>query len=496
MPSAASDHAALSLNAIHLIAFRNESVRLSTSAIPRKIHAVAAPDLVLSLSGTHDRAEIPAKVMAQSHIANHLVQYLRMNAAQLGLDYVSGIVHDNEDSKPKLVIRSGRTSSLQLQRLPTCATLIQIELAYIWQTSSQKTKLNVGPLTDPFSQILSLPYQTLLGTVVERFVISDLVKRYPFIFGPWHRQLDIEASFFPVIYRSISGIVDRSPNLPFKEKCGELFMVLRENLISKAAQSAASLSKALDAHDISIDPVGFHTSMSELDILCLAMEHLFQDGMPPPKFKGSKKSLGSDRVEDEELSQKMSEGSPDGVPEPRQNVLWELHSEDAPNDTSDSMDYSVRSSYERFPFGLYESDLFRSKTHQNKDSKDRGLSSPIEDYFHQWKGDIQSLGSALMTDDDTDNLHLIESWPVGACDEASEHEPLFALDEMQDSASGSPTCDEWTTENLFAHEEPEGNRSTSNFSGCGPGILDTDNDIDLLSEASTESTSSILNLEP
>jgi hypothetical protein len=77
MPSAASDHAALSLNAIHLIAFRNASVRLSTSAIPRQIHVVAAPDLVLSLSGTHDRAEIPAKVMAQSHIANHLVQYLR-----------------------------------------------------------------------------------------------------------------------------------------------------------------------------------------------------------------------------------------------------------------------------------------------------------------------------------------------------------------------------------------------------------------------------------
>ncbi len=84
MPSAASDHAALSLNAIHLLAFRNNaSVRLSTSAIPRQIHAVAAPDLVLSLSGTHDRAEIPANVMAQSHVANHLVQYLRTVARSI-----------------------------------------------------------------------------------------------------------------------------------------------------------------------------------------------------------------------------------------------------------------------------------------------------------------------------------------------------------------------------------------------------------------------------
>lgn len=62
---------------------------------------------------------------------------------------------------------------------------------------------NNHPLTDPFSQILSLPYQTLLDVAVERFVNRDLVKcalknelghtltesyrRYPLIFGPWHR---------------------------------------------------------------------------------------------------------------------------------------------------------------------------------------------------------------------------------------------------------------------------------------------------------------------
>lgn len=77
MPSVASDHAALSLNAFHLLTFRDASVHLSTSAIPRQIHALAAPDLVFSFSGSHDRAEIPAKIMAKSYIANHLVQYLR-----------------------------------------------------------------------------------------------------------------------------------------------------------------------------------------------------------------------------------------------------------------------------------------------------------------------------------------------------------------------------------------------------------------------------------
>ena len=216
-------------------------------------------------------------------------------------------------------------------------------------------------------------------------------------------------------------------------------------------------------------------------------------------------------MEDEELSQKMSGGSPDEVPEPRQNVLWELDSKDTPNDTSDSME---RSSYERFPFGLYDSHLFQTKTHQNKVSRGRGPSPPIEDCTLDWDSDSELLQDELSnrasqlrasTPDVfcepqdfrlwNGDMHLIESWPAGACDEISEHDrPLFALDEMENSASGSPTCDElWTTENLFAHE---GNQSTSNISGRGPGILDTDDDIDLLSEASTESTSSILNLEP
>lgn len=36
--------------------------------------------------------------------------------------------------------------------------------------------LNNSPLTDPFSPILSLPYQALLDAAVERFVNRDLVK--------------------------------------------------------------------------------------------------------------------------------------------------------------------------------------------------------------------------------------------------------------------------------------------------------------------------------
>ncbi|KAF8736039.1 hypothetical protein AX14_000982 [Amanita brunnescens Koide BX004] len=282
--------------------------------------------------------------------------------------------------------------------------------------------------------------------------------------------------------------------------------------------------------------------MSELDMLCLAMEHLFQDGMLPPKFKGSNKCLVSDRVEDEELSQKMSQDSPDEVPEPGENVLWELHCEDTPNDMGD---HSLHLSYERFSFGLYE-----PKIYQNKVSGDESPgSSPIESSTLDWdsdgellqelpsnrarnihasapdavfldfkedlcqqNGDIQKLGKAycklghllqspslceaLMTDDDIDNLNPIQSWPVSDGDKTSAQEPLFAMDQTRNGA-GSPNSNEWATENLFAQDESlepeEHHRDIIKYSGCG--TFDAAKDIDLLSEASTESTTTILNHE-
>ena len=102
-----------------------------------------------------------------------------------------------------VIIRPGHLS-LRLQRLPACASLVELDLAYIWQTSSRQTNVNASPLADPFAQNLSLPYQTLLDDVVEQFVNRDFVKcvsmtfcdcaltyyynrRYPLIFGPWRR---------------------------------------------------------------------------------------------------------------------------------------------------------------------------------------------------------------------------------------------------------------------------------------------------------------------
>ncbi|KAK2459675.1 hypothetical protein APHAL10511_008320 [Amanita phalloides] len=508
MVSVASDHAALVLAAVHRLAF---ATAIHASARPIPADVVAAPDIVLSLSGSHDCVNIPPKTLAQSHIANHLVQYLRTNAAQLGLDYVSDILHDQQDDTTKLIIRSGRPSSLQLQRLPTCATLLQLDLAYTWQT--QHTKTNMSPLADPFSPILSLPYQTLLDAAVERFVNRDLVKRYPLIFGFWRRQLDIEATFFPVIYRSIHRIIDRSPNSVFKERCDQLFMALRRNILSKTAQNIASLSEAVLELDFCLDS----TSISESDILCLAMERLFQAGVQPPKFKGSIKGPTSDRAEDEELTQKMSQCSPDDTKEPSQNILWELHSEDTPVHSNDSMGESPHSSYEQFPFGLYEAHLFQTNAHQT---------IPSEDV----KPDLPPIGSSIL-DWDSD----IDFWKIfGASVQASQPDTVFLedynapnnqeqldlnddlIDEdylhpmkgdkvilteegTQDNTSGPLACDDWATENLFAHDDrsrPEGEHHVDDHSFSGRMMFDNDDDTDVLSEGSTESITSILDLGP
>ena len=83
MPSrlrAADDHAALILATNHLLAIPGNTgapIYVDANALPYPIDVLSAPDLALSLSGTCDRVKIPSKVVARSHIAKHLIQYLR-----------------------------------------------------------------------------------------------------------------------------------------------------------------------------------------------------------------------------------------------------------------------------------------------------------------------------------------------------------------------------------------------------------------------------------
>ncbi|KAH9480573.1 hypothetical protein JR316_0007173 [Psilocybe cubensis] len=69
-------------------------------------------------------------------------------------------------------------------------TLVGFDLDYIWKirnnVPAEKTGFQAAAKLNPFSRsVLSLPYLTAVNSVIERFVVFQLVKRYPLIFGPW-----------------------------------------------------------------------------------------------------------------------------------------------------------------------------------------------------------------------------------------------------------------------------------------------------------------------
>jgi hypothetical protein len=54
------------------------------------------------------------------------------------------------------------------------------------------------------------------------YIIS---RRYPLIFGPWCKQLDVECGFFPSILFSIQNIMKRSRSAVFQATCQKMFKV-------------------------------------------------------------------------------------------------------------------------------------------------------------------------------------------------------------------------------------------------------------------------------
>lgn len=59
--------------------------------------------------------------------------------------------------------------------------------------------------------------------MAERF--THACRRYPLIFGPWCKQLDVECTFFPSILISIQNIMERSRSSVFQATCQKMFKV-------------------------------------------------------------------------------------------------------------------------------------------------------------------------------------------------------------------------------------------------------------------------------
>ncbi|KAM6494107.1 hypothetical protein JOM56_010468 [Amanita muscaria] len=267
-----------------------------------------------------------------------------------------------------VIIRPTCLNPLRLQHMPTCATLKSLGLAYTWQIPFQQADSNFPPLTGPFAQTLALPYFTLLDDVVERFVKWHLVKRYPLIFGSWRRvtsfyvdlhsrndlklqQLEIETGSSLSIYRSIRSIIDRSDNDTFKEKCENKLMAVKEKLLTRTANAVALLYDLVPDHD-GHSTACLRTSMGDEEVLCLAMERLFQAGLQPSKFQMSRLRPMSDRVEDEQLSQSLAPCPTDDSEQRNRKYLWESPPSSPPPNPVDLV--NTASSFAHFPLGLYD----------------------------------------------------------------------------------------------------------------------------------------------
>ncbi|KIM89006.1 hypothetical protein PILCRDRAFT_207924 [Piloderma croceum F 1598] len=165
----------------------SETAHVVRGNIPENVNVILASDLVITLSGTLDRMKIRSIDIAISAVALHFKQYLETNAGQLGLNTISNIYIDETDGLPKLTVTSARTVPQGMR--PPHATLVSIDIVYKWRSRPRNisTAEEIDQLdhTNPFLSQLFLPFQTTLNTVIEKFVSVHLVKRYPFIFGPW-----------------------------------------------------------------------------------------------------------------------------------------------------------------------------------------------------------------------------------------------------------------------------------------------------------------------
>jgi len=176
----ASEHFSLSIQARHCLLIGSPSHTYDISArFPGGIDVLLSSDLVLTLSGVVDRVKVSSKGILVSAVAGHLVRYLETNASQIGLSLVSDIYVDEDDGLPKLTLTSSRPLS-DRPRLPH-ATLVSIDLQYIWRTATYKPGEIVHEITfiddsHPFSPRLLLPVESILNNAVEKFASLHLIK--------------------------------------------------------------------------------------------------------------------------------------------------------------------------------------------------------------------------------------------------------------------------------------------------------------------------------
>ncbi|KAF8967119.1 hypothetical protein BDZ97DRAFT_567431 [Flammula alnicola] len=269
-----------------LVGQRSDIIHRMKQSPPEGVDIILASQLVITISGTLNGARVSPENIMASHIARHLVDYLRMNADKLGINAVSN-GHISEDTGLLTLSCTGSRPFPISEPHPLQAKLAGFDIRYVWQThaksdSNQPDQTHIATAMNPFSRHLSLPYLTAVNITVERFVTFQLVKRYPLIFGTWCKQLDIETPFFSSIYASVHNIMERSPHTDFQVTCKKLLKLCRRR-IEKSADVAFD---ALSTYIESAEGADFNFQISnDAEALKLSMERFYRLGMKRPHFK-------------------------------------------------------------------------------------------------------------------------------------------------------------------------------------------------------------------
>ncbi|KAJ7459689.1 hypothetical protein FB451DRAFT_555972 [Mycena latifolia] len=280
---AASTHCRLALHAVHHLKSTCDPSTRKTTRFPDDVDVVLTSDLVFTISGVLNGVKVSSTDVLKSQLAQHLVNYFQSNATELGIAPVSSM-YIGEDGLPKLTVVSSRCLTPQSELRRVHVALVGIDLNYVWNTSKSDSESTSNLLIHPFATHLSLPFQMLLDNVIQRFFTWHLVKRYPLIFGPWCQQLDIEIPYFDKIFRSISAIIARSPNLYFRKKCARMLRTMQDQHTTSFVAATSSLA-AYSGSEVEPDEDREGPELAEKEAFSLSMEICYRTSLRRPRFK-------------------------------------------------------------------------------------------------------------------------------------------------------------------------------------------------------------------
>ncbi|KAF9561316.1 hypothetical protein CPC08DRAFT_435855 [Agrocybe pediades] len=268
----------------------SEIVYAKKIGLPDGIPVHLASQLVCTISGAFNDQRASLEDLQNSHLVYRLLDYLRLNAAELGIHSLSDPCISGEPGKLTFSCKSSKPYPICTAFSPTDVRLLGLDFDFVWKTGQPRSDgekpYQLNAAVHPFSSRLSLSYATLMNIAVDKFVKFHLVRRYPLIFGSWSQQLDTERQFFDSMLASINRLINRSHHSNFKDTCTNLFKRCAETMGVLSAQTTTELSDYLgsDTSDIWVngneDP-----DTNLMAALSSSMEMVYISGLGRPLFR-------------------------------------------------------------------------------------------------------------------------------------------------------------------------------------------------------------------